>query len=147
MTEHDPNQTEDAAFSEGFVGVSLSKLARMPDAELATWQSGWKPGTDKYILAEKEWQRRIALRELREQFKLEERLATSNRWWAMAAAVIGVIGTLAGVGLGKWLDSPTQGTSVIPQAQLPSQTEEAVPSNASTSAASSTSSQSVKKAQ
>jgi len=104
MTDLDPNQTEQAAFAEGYAGVSLGELARMPDAELATWQSGWRPGTDKHILAEKEWQRRTAQRELREQFKLEERLANANRWWAMGVAVIGVIGTLAGVWLGKYLE-------------------------------------------
>ena len=101
MSDYDLNQTEQAAFAEGYAGVTLGELAQMSDVELATWQSGWRPGTDKHILAEKEWQRRIAARELREQFRLEERLANGNRWWSIAAAVIGVVGTLLGVWLGK----------------------------------------------
>lgn len=140
MTEHDPNQAADAAFDEGFVGVSPSELARMSDAELATLQSGWKPGTDKHILAEKEWQRRTALRQMREQFKLDERIANGNRWWSIAAAAIGIIGTLVGVVLGKWLDSPGQEAKLtlqtelsVPQQQQPSGNSAASTASSSTS--------------
>ena len=139
MREIDPNQTEQAAFAEGFAGVSLSELAQMPDVELATWQSGWKPGTDKHILAEKEWQRRIALRELREQFRLEERLANGNRWWSIAAAVIGVIGTLLGVWLGKQSEPSRQ--AVAPQVSATTATgpiQQSAASTTATSAASAT---------
>lgn len=108
MPERDINQTERAAFAEGFAGITLKELSEMPDVELAKWQADWKPGTDKYILAEKEWQRRIAMRELGEQFRLDERLANGNRWWSIAAAGIGVIGTLLGVWLGKQSEPITQ---------------------------------------
>lgn len=147
MTEYDPNQTEEAAFTEGFAGVSLSDLARMPDAELATWQSGWKAGTDKHILAEKEWQRRIALRNLREQFKLDERIANGNRWWSIAAATIGVIGTLLGVWLGKQSEPNHQ--SAKPQesaAMSTAPTQLPASSNSAMSAGSSTTAQPEKKA-
>ena len=90
------------AFIEGFVGVSRSELEEMPDVELAQWQAGWKAGTEKHILAEKEWTRRLTMRELREQFKLEEQVARVNRWWSVGAAFIGVVGTLAGAVLGAW---------------------------------------------
>lgn len=145
MTGQDSDEAADAAFADGFVGISLSELARMSDAELAIWQSGLKPGTDKHILAEKEWQRRTALRQMREQFKLDERIANGNRWWSIAAAAIGIIGTLVGVVLGKWLDLPGQ------EAKLTSQTELSVPKqqqpsgNSATSAASSSTSKPEKK--
>lgn len=139
MPDYDLNQTEQAAFAEGYAGVSLGELAQMSDVELATWQSGWRPGTDKHILAEKEWQRRIAARELREQFRLEERLANGNRWWSIAAAVIGVVGTLLGVWLGKQsepirqAEAPQESVTIsAAPTQLPAS------SNSATSAASTT---------
>ena len=97
--------SEEEAFAEGFVGVGRDDLAAMPDAELAQWQAGWKAGTTKHILAEKEWARRLTMRQLHEQFKLEERVARVNRWWGIGASIIGVIGTLGGVWLGVVLAS------------------------------------------
>lgn len=146
MPEYDPNQTEQAEFDEGYAGISLSELAQMSDVKLATWQSGWKPGTDKHILAEKEWQRRIAVRELREQFRLEERLANGNRWWSIAAAVIGVIGTLLGVWLGKQSEPIRQAAaSQEPVAISAAMAQLSASSSTAMSAASSTMSQPTKK--
>ena len=146
MSERDPNQSKQAAFAEGFAGVTLSELSQMPDVELATWQSGWKPGTDKHILAEKEWQRRIALRELREQFRLEERLANGNRWWSIAAAVIGVIGTLLGVWLGKQSEPSRQAATPQESAAISTAPPQSQPSSTSaTSAAKATTSSPIKK--
>jgi hypothetical protein len=104
-------------------------LSRMSDAELAVYQAGWKARTHYDILAEREWQRRMVGHELQEQFKLEERLAQANqahaaeiaksaqehverlssntRWWSLAAAVVGVLGTLAGAWLSKADSTPT----------------------------------------
>lgn len=141
MTEHDPNQTDEAAFAEGFVGISLHQLSRKPDADLAIWQSEWKPGTANHILAEQEWQRRITVRQLHEQFRLEERIANGNRWWSIVAAVIGVIGTLAGVGLGKWLDSSGQETRAVAQTEALAPGQQQTPENKAKSAAPSTASQ------
>lgn len=120
----------------------------MTDAELATWQSGWKPGTDKHILAEKEWQRRIAVRQLREQFKLEERIANGNRWWSIAVAAIGVIGTLSGAWLADRLSSSHQATSQQAQTQTasPAASQQTQSSSSATSARSSTTAQPEKKA-
>lgn len=36
MPDYDPNQTEQAAFAEGYAGVSLGELAQMSDVELAS---------------------------------------------------------------------------------------------------------------
>lgn len=146
MSERDPNQSEQADFAEGFAGVTLNELSQMPDVELATWQSGWKPGTDKHILAEKEWQRRIALRELREQFRLEERLANGNRWWSIAAAVIGVIGTLLGVWLGKQSEPNRQAAAPQESAAISAApTQLQAPSSSATSEVSATISSPIKK--
>lgn len=50
MPEYDPNKTEKARSDEGYVGISLGELSQKSDAGLATWQSGWKPGTDNTYL-------------------------------------------------------------------------------------------------
>lgn len=146
MLEYDPNKTEQAQSDEGYAGISLGELSQKTDAGLATWQSGWKPGTDKHILAEKEWQRRIAARQLREQFRLEERLANRNRWWSIATAVIGVIGTLLGVWLGKQSEPIRQATAPQEPAAISAALAKLSRSSTSvTSAASTTISQPTKK--
>ena len=100
----------------------------MSDLELAKWQSGWKERMHNDILAEREWQRRMIAHQLQEQYKLDERLseaernhaaalaaaaaehaasiASNSRWWSLAAAVVGVLGTL----MGAWLSRPESHT-------------------------------------
>ena len=121
------------AFVEGFLGVSRNELEGMSDAELAQWQAGWKPETEKHILADKEWTRRLSMRQLGEQFKLEERLAKVNRWWSIGSAFIGVVGTLAGVALGAWWQaSPPLATSASNPTIAPSApVAEGIPPSAS----------------
>jgi hypothetical protein len=108
--EHDPD------FHDGYVGISREELEAMPDSELAQWQSNQKKGTPKHTLAEREWRRRMISHQLKEQFNLDaqlakaaelhaERLSTVNRWWSIAAAIVGVIGALLGTVLGKYLES------------------------------------------
>ena len=150
-TDHDPT------LHDSYVGTSRAELEAKSESELAQWEYVHRNEPPLVTLADREWQRRIISHQLSVQYDLDSRLAKaaekhaeriseSNRWWGFAGALLGVIGTLSGVGLGKWLDSPTQGTSVISQAQLPSQTEKAAPSNTATSAVSSTTSQPEKKA-
>ena len=64
-------------------------LEGLSDADLAHWQNGWNPEARRHILAQKEWARRLAMSQLQEQFKLEEKVANANRWWGVWAAVIG----------------------------------------------------------
>jgi hypothetical protein len=103
--DHDPN------FHDGFVGISREDLQAMPDSELAQWQSDLQPDEPKYVLADREWQRRMITHQLQEQYNLDaklgkaaethaEKLQRNNRWWSIAVAVIGVIGTLAGTVIG-----------------------------------------------
>ena len=89
----------------------MANLNEMSDSELAKWQSGWRPDTSNYILAEKEWAQRLAIRQLKEQFRLEERLARVNRWWSIGVAVIGVLGVLAGTWFGVYLESSRSSNS------------------------------------
>ena len=89
-------------FDAGFIGTNKSEIEQMTDLALAEWQSGWKPGTAKHILPDKEWQRRLFLRQLQEQFKLDARLAQANISAMRFAAIIGVVGTLAGACLGAF---------------------------------------------
>lgn len=82
-----------------------AELEELSDADLAHWQNGWNPEAKRHILAEKEWARRLAMRQLQEQFRLEEQVAKANRWWSVWAAVIGVVGTLTGAVLGAVLQA------------------------------------------
>lgn len=101
--------------------MTPDNLEYLPDAELAKWQAGWKSGTDMHILAEKEWARRLAARQLKEQFRLEEQLAKANRWWGIGAASIGVVGTLAGAWLGAhWQSTRAEIPAVTPTSVTPS---------------------------
>lgn len=121
MTQKTPEQLA----AEGYVGTSTEQLAEKSDPELAIWQKGWKSESAEYILAEREWQRRLSMRQLEAQFRLEERLAKANRWWAMAVAAIGVIGTLAGAWLGAYwaskysTPSASKATAAIVQPSAP----------------------------
>ena len=136
------NQTDDEAFSDGFVGVSRDELENMHDTELAEWHAGWKPGTAKHILAEKEWQRRLSLRQLHEQFKLDSRLADANIQAMKFAAILGVLGALAGAGIGAYVTFKTAGNAQgsplenRPQEQVATETSRghSVPTKASVSA-------------
>ena len=110
------NAAHDEAMLEGFLGISRKELEAMSDLALAQWQGGWRQGTDRHILAEKEWTRRLASRQLREQFDLEERIASTNRWWAIAAALVGVLGTLLGAAVGARLQAPSV-ASTAPEAK------------------------------
>jgi hypothetical protein len=74
----------------------------MNDLALAEWQAGWKPSTAKYILAEKEWQRRLSIRQLQEQYRLDSKLSAATNRAMQFAAILGVLGTLAGAGLGAY---------------------------------------------
>lgn len=102
---------------KGYLGTSAAELELMPDEQLAVWQSGWKPASANFVLAEREWQRRQAYRALAEQFKLEDRLARANRWWGIGAAVIGVIGAL----LGAWFGAHWQASSATQAATTSTQ--------------------------
>jgi hypothetical protein len=105
----------ETAFKRGFYkalnGKIAEELADMSDDELATWQAGWKPETANYILAEKEWQRRM----LAHEFGLNQRLAEYAAKWQRFSAYIGVIGTIAGAVLGAvgslYLQAPAKSTA------------------------------------
>lgn len=87
----------------------MTDLSKMSDSELANWQAGWKQHTGDYILADREWERRM----ISHEFSLQKQLAAANRTWSVIAAIIGVIGALAGAWLGAYLQSQAQ---PIPQA-------------------------------
>jgi len=107
----DEQMLDDQAQWEGYVGTSAKKLELMSDEQLAVWQAGWKPTSSSFIMADREWQRRQAFRALTEQFRLEERLATVNRWWGLATAIIGVVGGIVGTLAGAWFGPQWQASS------------------------------------
>ena len=84
----------------------MTDLSKMSDGELAKWQAGWQQHTGDYILADREWERRM----ISHEFSLQKQLAAANRKWSVIAAVIGVVGTLAGAWLGASLQSNAQRT-------------------------------------
>jgi hypothetical protein len=109
------------AFAEGFAGVSREELEQLSDVELAQFQNGWNPEATRHILASREWDRRLAMRQLQEQFRLDERLAEANRWWSIWVAIIGVLATLAGAVIGAVLQArlspPTAPLAPNPQSE------------------------------
>lgn len=56
-------------------------LRKKSDDELAKWQSGWKPHSQQYITAEKEWERRMLMEQLK---------------WQKVAILSALVGTLVG---------------------------------------------------
>jgi len=133
MTTNDDDNT---SFHDSFVGVSREDLQAMPDSELALCQSNLKPGEPKYILVDREWQRRMITHQLQEQYNLDaklskaaethaEKLQKNTRWWSIAVAAIGVIGTLAGTVIetpskaSTETNSAYESTSKAPPASLP----------------------------
>lgn len=120
----------DQDLHDGFVGISREDFEAMPDSELAQWQSNQQRGTPKYTLAEHEWQRRMISHQLKEQYDLDARLAKAveahaaalanesrehaerlsrvTGWYTIAAALVGVIGTLSGALLGLLLQATPQ---------------------------------------
>jgi hypothetical protein len=65
----------------------MGDLTGMNDDDLARWQAGWQPGSEKYIRAEKEWERRRANHE----FGLQRALAKSTMIWSAVISLVGVI--------------------------------------------------------
>lgn len=72
------------------------KLSGMKDKDLALWQGNFTPDEPSWRLAEYEWQRRLAAKQIR---------ASHITAW------VGVIGTLVGVLLGWWLSMQNQRTN------------------------------------
>ncbi len=87
----------------------MSDTENMNDEQLAEWQAGWKEHTGNYILAEREWERRM----ISHEFSLQTKLAAINNRWLIASAFIGVFGTLAGA----WLGAHFPSTNLVPAAQ------------------------------
>lgn len=104
--------TENEEMHEGFLGISRKELEAMNDLELAQYQEGWKPGSARNILAEKEWQRRISVRMLHEQFSLDAKLADATNKAMKFAAFIGVVGALLGSALGAYVTFATSTGSI-----------------------------------
>ena len=87
----------------------------MTESELAQWQSILKIGEPKHILAEREWQRRMISHQLTAQYELDAKLAAANERAMRFAAIIGVMGTLAGAGLGAFATFKTSVSQTSPQ--------------------------------
>ena len=76
---------EDSLLSYNSLGRGTAKHLRKLSSEgLAAWQAGWKPTTAKWLLAEKEWERRA--------------MAESARWQRYAA-LMGLLGVVVGAAL------------------------------------------------
>ncbi len=92
--DHDPN------LHDGYVGTSREKLAAMCDSELAQWQHNHRNEPPLVILAEREWQRRIISHQLKEQFKLDTKLAEAaekaNKFTMVCIVVATIVGAIIG---------------------------------------------------
>ena len=145
MTDSFPTEAT-AAFNKVKLEITQEELSRMSDSSLALWQAENMPADARDHLAKYEWQRRIAERQMRERFALDQKLARENRWWGLGVSIVGVIGTILGVWLGKfvWVGQP----AIPPQesaAISKSSTQPPALSNSATSAVSTTTGQPEKK--
>lgn len=102
MTEHVPPEAT-AAYNKAKLEVTQEELSRMSDSSLALWQANNMPAAAREHLAKYEWQRRIAERQMKERFALDQKLAKGNRRWALGGVCLGIIGSLLGVWLGKFV--------------------------------------------
>jgi predicted DNA repair protein MutK len=109
-------------------------LRPLTDSALAQFQeeSERQDNRRRVFLSEREWERRMIEHQLREQFALDERLAAAskrsaqqlaaaNHWWALAAAVVGVLGTIAGAWLGAYWQSRMTGLQISQGASSPAE--------------------------
>ena len=145
MTEHVPPEAT-AAYNKVKLEITQEELARMSDSSLALWQANNTPAEAREHLAKYEWQRRISERQMKERFALDQKLAKENRWWGLGASIVGVIGTVLGVWLGKfvWVGhpaTPPQESAAVSTAPI----QPPASSNSATSAAKTTTLQSEKK--
>lgn len=67
------------AFCESTINASMRELVVLSDEELAHWQSLKEIGSGAHILAEKEWERRLADKSIR---------ATRKAMWVTAASTL-----------------------------------------------------------
>jgi hypothetical protein len=76
-------ETELEDFNDGFyttaLGANMRELETMSDEALATWQSERSIGSAAHILAEKEWERRLAEKSIR---------ATRKAMWVTAVSTL-----------------------------------------------------------
>jgi len=76
---------EDSLLTYNSLSRGTSRHLRKLSAEgLAAWQVGWKPTSAKWLLAEKEWERRA----------IEE-----SAKWQRYAILMGMLGVVLGAGL------------------------------------------------
>jgi hypothetical protein len=73
---------------EDFLGIDRRAIAKMPDKELALWQSDFPVESPQFILASYEWQRRLIVDQVK-----------AVRW----AAWLSVFGVITGIILGALL--------------------------------------------
>jgi len=76
-------------------------LKTKSDEELAKWQSSWKPESQLYILAEKEWERRARER----QHELDVALILKQVRWMRYSVVASVVAALSGAVIGALLQA------------------------------------------
>jgi len=83
-----------AAFQQELKKINRRDLAHKIDIDLAIWQTSYPPDSPQYLIAEKEWERRLTARQIKA---------------GHLAALIGVAGSiiaaLLGVCLGWWLSA------------------------------------------
>jgi len=86
--EQSLKQLSRSVLKDKLSSISNKSLSKMSDADLAFWQSSFDFQDPRYRMAEHEWQRRLIVSQLK-----------STRF----AALLGVLGTLLGVVLGKYI--------------------------------------------
>lgn len=96
MSSSDDDYSMMDAYAKVHLGKTPRQLSEMKDSQLAVWQSSYAYGTPQFAMAEREWQRRLVV----EQVKA-----------TLSAGRLGVIGSISaafiGVVLGYVLGTPS----------------------------------------
>jgi hypothetical protein len=90
----------------------MDDLKNKSDQELAQWQAGWKPSTDKYILAEIEWANRAREKQhkldqalLKNQHDLNLLILEKQSKLTKLSISVGFIGVIVGALLGAYMQA------------------------------------------
>ena len=114
ILKHAPQMVRDAIQSMDYAAIDQEAIRKMDNKDFAKWQADRSDSLHHQLFANQEWSQRLLEKQLR-----------SQRW----LAILGVVGTLAGVALGFFLErgaTPNeQGSTpkMHQQANIPMQTK------------------------
>jgi hypothetical protein len=81
--DRSPEEQQNDGYAKVHLGKTPRELAAMGDSELDIWQSRHSPGSHQFSRAEREWQRRLVVEQLK--------TARFSAWLGAIATIIGSV--------------------------------------------------------